>query len=464
MTFFKTGVIAVGATLLFGFSGSSLSAQSLTDALISAYRNSSQLQIDRAGLRSTDEGVAQAVAATRPSVSASVGRTGSYLVPVALSDYTTFSSTLSLSATMTLWDGGSNKLAIEVARLNVSAARKNLVNSEQTVLLNAVTAFMDMRRNQQFLELAENNQEVLQRQVQAARDRFEVGEVRRTDVSLAEAALAAAQAAVAQAQGNLEISRESYHLAVGVYPGMLRQPPAPPSIPTTLAAAKAIAMRTHPLILRAQDLAKTGDLNVARAERAVLPKLTLSGTFSDSGGSKTATAIQNSASVSIGASSTIYAGGALTSAYRQAIALKEQAFASLQLTGKSVDQAVTVSWAQIKIAKASIIAKQKQVRASRSALQGIREEADLGALTTLDILNAEQDLVQAESNLVSAQHDHYVAVYSLLSSMGLLTVKHLQLGIKTYDTDENYKKVYLAPGPTNRGKLLEKILTRAGKK
>jgi len=455
----KATIFAVSTVLTFGFSGLAASAQSLTDTLISAYRNSIQLEVDRAALRALDEGVAQAWAKFRPSASATFARTATYVMPGFGADFTTFTNTLSISSSLTLWDGGETRLGAEVARLNVAASRENLMLSEQTVLLSAVTAFMDMRRDIQFLGLAENNLEVLNRQVQAARDRFEVGEVRRTDVNLAEAAAAGAQAAVARAQGGLEITRESYRIAVGNYPGQLHNPPPLPKFPTSLAAAQAVAARTHPAILRAQLVAKAGELNVLRAETAMKPKLKLSGTYSAS----SARTVSDSAALSLGASIPLYSGGALASARRQAMALREQAQATLHLTARSVGQGVAIAWTTIEISKASIVARHKEVRASRVALQGIREEASLGALTTLDILNAERDLLQAESNLVSAQHDQYVAVYSLLSAMGLLTVKHLGLGIKTYDANVNYNKVSTAPPATDRDKLLNRILKRAGK-
>ncbi|NQW14783.1 MAG: TolC family outer membrane protein [Rhodobacter sp.] len=456
----KATFIAISTVVALGFSGIAVSAQTLTDTFISAYKNSIQLEIDRAALRALDEGVAQAWAKFRPSASASFARNATYVMPGFGADFTTFTNTLNISSSLTLWDGGETRLATEVARLNVAASRENLTLSEQAVLLSAVTAFMDMRRDIQFLGLAENNLEVLNRQVQAARDRFEVGEVRRTDVNLAEAAAAGAQAAVARAQGGLEITRESFHITVGKFPGQLKNAPPLPQIPSSLAAAQGIAARTHPAILRAQLVAKAGELNVLRAETAMKPKLMLSGSYNAS----SATTPSDSAAISLGATIPLYSGGALVSARRQAMALREQAQATLHLTARSVAQGVAIAWATIGISKASIIARHKEVRASRVALQGIREEASLGALTTLDILNAERDLSQAESNLVAAQHDQYVAVYSLLSSMGLLTVKHLGLGIKTYDPNVNYKKVSTAPQATDRGKLLSRILKRAGKK
>ena len=432
-------------------------AQSLTDALIAAYRNSAQLKSERALLRSTDESVAQAVAGKRPSIAATGSAANTYL---GASGTSTLSASLSLSLSLTLWDGGDSDLAIEAAKLSVDAARHNLVAVEQTVLLNAVTAFMNMRRDEQFLALAENNRKVIGQQVQAARDRFEVGEARRTDVSQAESRLAGALSTLALRQGNLEISREAYFIAIGAYPGNLQPPPPLPRLPNSLAAAKSIALSTHPSIKAAQTAARIADINVLRAEAAMKPTFKLSGTVTDSSSSLTG----DSASIGITGSATLYAGGALSSALRQAQALQQKSRSDIQLAGLNVAQQVTRAWSQLQIARASITARQKEVRASRVFLRGVREEASLGARTTLDVLNAERDLLKAQTDLAAARRDETVAVYSLLSAMGLLTVRHLKLGIKTYDVEQNFKKVSTAPGPPDRGKLLNKIFTRAGKK
>ena len=201
-------------------------------------------------------------------------------------------------------------------------------------------------------------------------------------------------------------------------------------------------------------------MNVLRAEAAMKPTFKLSGNATDSSASLTG----DSVSIGITGSVTLYAGGALSSALRQAQALQQKSRADIQLAGLTVTQQVTRAWSQLQIARASITARQKEVRASRVFLRGVREEANLGARTTLDVLNAERDLLKAQTDLAAARRDETVAVYSPLSAMGLLTVKHLKLGIKPYDVDENYNRVSNAPGPTDRGKLLNKILTRAGKK
>jgi len=454
---YRSGAIALATMFVVGISPVAVSAQSLTDALISAYRNSQQLKSDRAALRATDEGVAAVIAGKRPSLTASYSTGATYF---ASTSATTYAASLTLSSQLTLWDGGDTALRADLARKQVDIGRQNLVLAEQTVLLDAVTAFMDMRRDFQFLQLSDNNRSVIAQQVQATRDRFEVGEVRRTDVSQAEARLAAGQSIVALRQGTLEISREGYHAATGTYPDILQAPPILPRFPASLEAAKSIALRGHPSVLIAQHAAEIADLNIGRAEAAMKPTLALSGSV----GINANAATGDTANITLGGTAPIYQGGRLTSAMRSAIALRDQSRSDIQLAGIRISLGVTRSWSQIQIARASIVARQKEVRSSRVALRGIREEVSLGARTTLDVLDAEQDLLEAETNLVSAKRDEYVAVYSLLSAMGLLTVKHLGLGIKTYDATENYRKVQTAPGPSDRGKLLKKIFERAGKK
>ncbi len=432
-------------------------AQSLTDALIDAYKNSFQLKAQRAALQATDEGVAQAVAAQRPALNASASVGATRLLNF---NSTTRTASLALSLKLTLWDGGAGQLGQEVAHQNVLVNRRNLTDTEQSVLLAAVTAYMDMRRDAKNLKLAESNRTVLARQVRATRERFDVGEVRRTDVSQVEASLALAQSNVALRQGQLEISREAYHVATGKYPGVLRTPPPLPALPATLAAAKSIALRTHPSIARARILSRIADLNVARAEAAMKPKFSLGGAVGINANSSSGDTVN----LSITGAVPLYQGGALSAAYRRAQELRDKSRADVERAAQLVVQQLNRVWAQLKIAKATIVARQKEVRASRVALQGIREEADLGARTTLDVLNAESALLKAQTNLSVARHDEYVSTYGVLAAMGLLTVRHLRLGVKPYDPGVHYKKVAGAPRLSARAKLLKRIFKRAGKK
>jgi outer membrane protein len=432
-------------------------AQSLADALTSAYRNSPQLKAEQANLRATDEGVADAVSTFRPSLSLSASGTATQRFATGT---TTLSASLALSSELLLWDGGGNQLALDVARHTVDAGRQTLKDLEQTVLLNAVIAFMDIHLDTTFLQLAENNRAVLEQQLKAANDRFEVGEIRRTDVSQTEAFLAGAESTVALRRGTLDITRETYHVATGTYPGSLQAPPPPPRLPASLPAAISLAMKNHPVLERARILSKIAEVNILRAEAAMKPRISVSSSLSDTSTST------DSLSVTLGVTMPISAGGALTAAHRRARALDEKARADVQRTAQLVAQSVTQSWRQLEIARASITARAKGVRASRVALRGIREEASLGARTTLDVLDAEQALVQAEADLAEARRNENVAVYSLLSAMGLLTADHLGLAVARYDPEANYKKVSTAPGPeaAERKRLLDGIFKRAGRK
>ena len=227
----RAGVIAAAILI-----ATPLSAQTLTDALITAYRNSGLIEQNRAVLRAADEDVAQAVALLRPVVNYALS--GNYANP-SMGDE--FSVRASLSASMLLHDFGRSQLGIDAAKETVLATRAALVDIENTVLLNTVTAFLAVRRSEAFVQLRQNNVRLLTEQLRATRDRFEVGEVTRTDVSLAEARLAAARSGLAAEQGGLAQAREQYKAIVGVYPQRLAAPPRTPAIPGTETAARGIA-------------------------------------------------------------------------------------------------------------------------------------------------------------------------------------------------------------------------------
>jgi len=434
----------------------SAGAETLADALISAYKNSPELKAQRASLRGTDEGVAQAWAARRPTLSAqtSAGINHSF----AFNSDSSF-ATLTLAASLTLWDGGMTDLAIRTAKASVKVGRATLIETEQRVLLAAVTAYMDMSRDKKLLKLANTSFNVASEQVKASRDRLEVGEVRRTDVSQVEARQALAQSIVALRQGTLEISREAYHVAMGIYPGSVAPPSTLPPLPKTKSAARALGLRLHPSMVRAQNLITIADLNVARARAAMKPRITLQGSLGVNANAPTG----DTASLSIIGSAPIYQGGSLTSALRQAQVLAEKARFDLQRSGQLVVQGVNRRWSQLMIARATIAARQKEVSSAEVALRGIRDQASLGGSTALDVLDAERVLFKAQTNLATAHHDEEIAAYGLLSATGLLTADHLGLGVKIYDPAKHYHQVEKAPGPSKRGKLLQRILHRAGR-
>ncbi|WP_210410495.1 TolC family outer membrane protein [Oceanicola sp. D3] len=445
----RTGLatlVLAGATALAPLTAR---AETLTDALITAYRHSHILDQQRALLRAADEDVAIALADLRPIIAFSAGATAS-----AQTNYE-LGATVSLSASMTLYDNGATRLGVEVQKEVVLATREALVNYEQQVLLAAVQAYMDVTSAAESLALAQSNVRLTNQQLRAARDRFEVGEVTRTEVAQAEAQLAAARSSEAAAQGQLEVARESYRVAVGSYPKALAPPPSPPKLPASVEAAQAVAVRTHPLIRQAQHTVSASELGIKQAQAAM--KFTIDGSaalsFDDEGNDRSSFGLQ--------LNQPIYAGGKLSAQLRTARNQTEANRAALLSTTHNVQQLVGNAWANLRVAVAQLQATDQQIRAATVAFRGVQEEQNLGAATTLDVLDAQQDLLDARSARIDAQAQQYVALYSLLSAMGLLTVEHLGLGIQTYDPAAYYNAVKAAPTQRSKqGQQLDRVLER----
>jgi outer membrane protein len=447
-----TASLIVGAVL-------PVRAETLADALIAAYRNSNLMEQNQAILRAADEDVAQAVASLRPVVAFIADGQYGYSQTLLDSGISVSNDGLfgnySVTAQMTLFDFGRTQLAIEAAKEIVLATREALIAIEQQVLLAAVSAFVDVRLQQEIVSLRENNVRVITEQLRAAQDRFEVGEITRTDVAQAEARLAEARANLVLAQGDLAIARENYRAATGNYPGVLSAPPAPPRTAATLDAARSVALRTHPLIRQAQREVQAAELNVARARANMKPTIAAQAQLSVDHDN-----LQENG-VGINFNQTIYSGGALSSALRQAMANRDASFAGLKQRGVEVAEAVGIVWSNLDVADASIAATEQQISAAQIAFDGVREEASLGARTTLDVLDAEQDLLDARASRLSAVAQRYIGIYQLLASMGLLTVDHLALGIPTYDPAAYYNAVRRAP-TSIQGKKLDRILRSVG--
>ncbi|MEM9794756.1 MAG: TolC family protein, partial [Pseudomonadota bacterium] len=314
------------------------------------------------------------------------------------------------------------------------------------------------------VNVARNNVSVLAEQVRATQDRFDLGEVTRTDVSLSEARLAAARSNEALVLGSLAISRENFLAAVGRPAGTPQPPPVLPELPATLAQAEAIAMREQPELnaARFNQIAAEFDLTRARAARGPTVSLGADVTYSDTPGNAftSGRSRDTSAGLSVTGNLPIYQGGQLSALVRQAEANLAQSQFDVQNTARAVRQNLGSAWSNLAVARATITANQQEVRAATVAFEGGREEASLGARTTLDVLDLEQDLRDAEFALASSLRDEYVAAYQLLSAMGLLTVKHLNLGIPTYDPDVNFNRVQNGPYSTVEGSILDKLRDR----
>ncbi|NIO40101.1 MAG: TolC family outer membrane protein, partial [Burkholderiales bacterium] len=346
---------------------------------------------------------------------------------------------VTLSGELVLYEGGDNRLAVDAAKENVLATRASLLDVEQRVLLSAVQAYMDVRSAIQSVLLSESNVRLISQELQATRDRFEVGEVTRTDVSIAEAALAAARSGLVANKGQLNVARESYRQVTGRYPGNLAANVRLPKLPSSLQEARSIAQRTHPSIIGAQHGVKAAELNVLRARAAKRPTITAGVSLSRDDDSN------DTSSLNLQLTQPIYSGGALDALERRAINQKEATRAGLLNTVSLIEQQVGNAWSNLAVSRAQITASQEQIRAAQLAFEGTQEEAKLGARTTLDVLDAEQDLLDARAARIRAEADQYVAIFSVLSSAGLLTAENLNLGVPTYDPSAYYNAVKSAP-------------------
>lgn len=460
-----TVVLALAMTVM---SPVRATAENLADAMASAYNHSGLLHQNRALLRAADEDVAIAMAALRPilnwsgSIKRSFGTTATTATAGVGVGSASNTASIALIGEMMLYDFGAAQYGVDVAKESVLATRQGLISVEQAVLLSAVTAFMDVRRGVEVVALRQNNVRLIAQELRAARDRFEVGEVTRSDVALAEARLAQARSGLAQAQGQLAIAAEAYRAAVGRRPGSLNAPRSLPKTAKSLDAARHVALRTHPDFKAQQHAVAAADLAILRAEAAMKPTIKFTGRLSvtENIGNNN---FSRGGEFGLEAGGPIYQGGALSARLRKAMAARDAERANLHVIKHSIQQNVGVAWSRMLVAQAARDASTRQIRAARVAFRGVREEASLGARTTLDVLNAEQELLDAQASLISAISDEYVAAYTLLSAMGLLTADHLKLRVKRYDPAEYYNLVKDGPAISQQSEKLNRVLKALGK-
>jgi len=427
------------------------SAETLASALTAAYNNSNLLEQSRAILRAEDEDVAIALSSLLPNINARSTITQSN----SASAGDNLSSTIALTLDLLLWDAGRSQLAVESAKETVLAARSDLRQQEQTVLLDAVNAYVQVLRDQRVVELRESNRRLITQELRAARDRFEVGEVTRTDVAQAEARLAQARGSLVEAQGNLQITRELYKVTVGRAPSDLKGISRLPKLPSSLNAAKSTAKRVSPLIEQVQHQIKANELNYAAAKAGTRPNISLNSSLAHS------SVNNNTSSIGLVMNVPIYQGGQLSALVRRSLTAVHGSKAALNQTAIVLDQNVANSWSRLAVANAQVTSADRQIRAAQIAFDGVREEAKLGARTTLDVLDAEQALFDARTTRVVSETQVYSAAYGLLASVGLLTADNLKLNVKRYDPTEYYNAVKNAPVPSSKaGKKLDRILNR----
>ena len=451
-----SNVFAAAALSLGVLTSSGAQADTLADALVGAYNHSGLLAQNRALLRAADEDVAIAASVLKPIVnwSSSLTRQFGDLPPT--SGSTVFSG--GISATLQLFDFGADQTRADAARETVLATRATLLRIEQNILLRAAQAYFNVGRQQEFAALRRNNLRLLSEELRAAQDRFEVGEITRTDVALAEAAVAQARSNVADADRNLAQAKAEYTNVAGRKPGPLAPVPRLPQTETVVSRAQAIAMRNHPEMAEAQHQVAANELFVKAAGFDMLPTVSVQGnlnlnhTFGRSDPTETG-------SVTLNFGGPIYQGGNLSARARRALALRDAARGNLHNVRHAVQQDVANAVSNLVAARASLEASERQIRAARVAFEGVREEANLGARTTLDVLDAEQDLLDAETNRISARADQYIATYQVLESMGMLTAQRLGLPVQIYDPSAYFDLVKNSPAKRSKqGKQLDRVL------
>ncbi len=429
-------------------------ADTLGDTLAFAYENSGLLDQNRALLRVADEDVAVAMANLLPIVNWAA--TATINEPRAPGTEV-INGQISMSAELLLFDYGASQFAIEAQKEVVLATREALVNVEQQVLLRAVQAYQNVRTTQEVVTLRQNNVRVITQEYRAAQDRFDVGEVTRTDVSLAESSLALARSELAAAEGDQVQAVEEFRVAVGRAPRNLQPAPIAP-VSRSVDEAKAYAVRNHPLVLSGQHNVSAAELSILRADAAMKATVTLNGQVGVNDN------LIAGAQLGITMSGPIYQGGRLSALARQAMARRDAQRSGLHTTALNVQQTVGNAYALLNVAGARRDASDRQVRAARQAFEGVREEATLGARTTLDVLNAEQIQLDAQANRITAAADEVTASYAVLSSMGLLTAARLGLPVQIYDPAAYYNLVRDNPTITSpQGQALDRVLQAIGR-
>lgn len=433
--------VALAALLTTGTAG----AISLNDALVQAYLGNPELAAGRSRLRATDELVPQALAGWRPRVfldSTWEGVTGQSGLPGTGNTVDTdrSSPSIGLSVRQNLYDGGGTIASTSRAENLVRAERANLVALQQSVLLDAADAYSSVWRDRAVLDLAVNNERRLRRQLQATRDRFSVGEVARTDVAQAEARVSRARADIEAATAALAASAALYGRVVGEDPPRDLARPAPLTLlPRTQAEARAIAAANPSVIAASFNLsAAKDDVDIAFSD--LLPSVDLEARLDYAEEPTAQLSWTRGATLGLTLSVPLYQGGAEYSRVRQNRQTVEQRRNLLENTHRSVQENVAAAWDRLAAAKAAISALRSEARANQVALEGVQEEALVGARTVLDVLDAEQELFASQVNLVRAQREEVLASYQLKQATGQLTVAGLGLAVQPYDPEAYYEQ------------------------
>ena len=450
----RRGVIAIAIIGLICAGPSGASAETLAEALAIAYVANPALEAERARLRATDEQVPQAFSGWRPTITAE-GKFGtiqsdsqiSSFSGLAIPGFTGSTKTTvdplsySLNIKQPVFEGGRTLFGTRRAEESVLAGRQSLRTAEQSTLLDAATAYMDVLRDEAVVDLRKKNVEVLRRQLEAATDRFEVGDNTRTDVAQSEARLSLSNSNLVSAQGVLTRSRATYERVIGQAPGTLESPKDIPPLPSSEEEALAAALEHNPVLLAARHAERASAEAVKVAKGSILPSVSLEATYEYAEDPSSSVARNEQSSAFARLSIPLYQSGAEYSRIREAKQTNSRNRLLIADAQRQVEQSVANAWELLRTARARLDSDRDQVRANEIALEGVEQEAQVGSRTTLNVLDAEQELLDARVALVGTTRDEIVAAYTVLTSIGRLTAKELGLDVNYYDPTDNYADV-----------------------
>jgi outer membrane protein len=428
------------ASAAFVAGAGQVSAETLVEAMVSAYSNNPTLQAERARQRGTDELVPQALSGWRPTVNTEGSIANVWAYPNGSAPSENDPKSVAIGLSQPIFRGFKTINGTRAAEANVEAGKQGLLAIEQDILFQAIQAYMNVIRDRQIVGLRQQNVGVLQKQLTAAEERFKVGEITRTDVAQSKARVSGAQSSVASANATLAASVANYINIVGHKPGSLKYPRLA-RLPKSLEAAQAAASEINPNILAAAYVEEASNYNIEVVKGDLLPSASLdaSASFNDNpniGSSRSETArIEGVLTIPL------YEAGRVYSSVREAKHVASQRRLEVIQAGRSVRESVSISWNNLAAAREIIRSAKEQVSAAQLALDGVRQEYFVGSRTTLDVLDAETEVVNARISLVSAERDQIVAAYQILGSIGRLTARDLSLPVEYYDADENYLKV-----------------------
>jgi outer membrane protein len=440
------------AAALLAFAPASAFAETLADALAAAYVKNPTLQAARADARSADETFVQARAGFLPQLTA-FGQYGTQRVQ-SKSPSSTLCSAVPTTAgcvtrpgdygaevSETIFAGGRRIGQVAQANATIGAAHESLRSTEQGVLLDAIAAYMDVRRDAEVLSIRANNVDVLMHQLEESNARFSVGEITKTDVAQSQARLSGARAALSQARADLEASRARYTQVIGAPPGQLEEPPAAPALPASLGEAVEQALDANPDYRQFEEAAKAAKAQITIDRAGLLPELSVVGRFDRHFEDRLPIGDLDEGTATAQLSIPLYSGGLARSQVRQSREDYERARQEAEQARREVVSAVSDAWNALDAARQTIVSSREQVQANELAFEGAEQERQVGLRTTIEVLNAQQELLDSRVALVRAERDAYIAAHALLQAIGALNAKTLAVNAPLYDPDKHRRAV-----------------------